>query len=108
MRSTDENKCGMQCIRTNSERICVKPEKGQCPRCEQLVGEALVRIRQLEQRLAQAEREKNALLFDSNGKCSACKNMDEAICFKCVHANWDEEAAGDYWQWRGVCEENSK
>lgn len=48
MKQPDENKCGMECIRTNTERICVKPENGQCPRCEQLVEEALGRVRQLE------------------------------------------------------------
>lgn len=51
-RASDENacanKCGLECIRTNVERVCVKPEKGQCPRCEQLVGESLEHIQWLE------------------------------------------------------------
>lgn len=67
MKTPDENKCGMECIRTNVERICVKPENGQCPRCEHLVEESLAYIQQLEARLAQAERERDELLKE---RCS--------------------------------------
>lgn len=56
MKTPDVNKCGMECIRTNAERICVKPENGQCPRCEQLVEEALVRVRQLESTYSQVSK----------------------------------------------------
>ena len=107
MKTPEEIKCGMECIRTNAERICVKPEKGQCPRCEQLVGEALVRIRQLEQRLAQVERERDAaakemrMAFGMASVCRSCKynDVDELVCLDCK--------CGDLWRWRGIVEENS-
>lgn len=56
MKTPDKNKCGMECIRTNAERVCVKPENGQCPRCEQLVEEVLGRIKQLESIVSQVSK----------------------------------------------------
>lgn len=56
MKTPDKNKCGLECIRTNVERVCVKPEKGQCPRCEQLVGESLDHIQQLEASYSQVSK----------------------------------------------------
>lgn len=56
MKTPEENKCGLECIRTNVERICVKPEKGQCPRCKQLVGESLSYIKQLESNYSQVSK----------------------------------------------------
>ena len=44
----DDKKCGLECIRTNAARMCVKPEKGQCPRCKQIVEEVQEHYRQLE------------------------------------------------------------
>lgn len=74
---------------------------------QSLHASAFAYITQLEHRLAQAEHERDAAIRDMHGKCSACKHMDEAVCFKCVYANWEEEEAGDLWEWRGVCPENS-
>lgn len=107
MKTPDESKCGMECIRTNVERICVKPEKGQCPRCEQLVSESLARIQQLESRLAQVEKERDAAVFDLHGDCDVCKNGGKT-CIKCVHCLMSQEATIDGWKWRGVCAENTK
>lgn len=56
MKMPDANKCGLECIRTNVERVCIKPEKGQCPRCEQLVGESLEHIQQLEASYSQVSK----------------------------------------------------
>lgn len=78
MKPIDEIKCGMECIRTNAERICVKPEKGQCPRCEQIVSESLARIQQLESRLAQVEKERDAAVADLKlvRCCGTCINNE--------------------------------
>lgn len=124
MKTPDESKCGMECIRTNAERICVKPEKGQCPRCEQLVSESLARIRQLESRLAQVEKERDAALSDmrkavkENGVCIACKHdipFDdncEANHYRCEICKspcmCQSCHLGSNYEWRGVCAENSK
>lgn len=56
MKTPDESKCGLECMRTNAERICVKPENGQCPRCEQLVEKTLVRIHMLESTYSQVSK----------------------------------------------------
>ena len=137
MKTPDESKCGMECIRTNAERICVKSENGQCPRCEQLVEESLISIRQFEStygqvskalcgkenatldellqavdqlksRLAQAERKRDAAIRDlnCNWKCAICKKFTRPVT-KCPHYR---ECGLSYmfWEWRGVCEENTK
>ena len=120
-KTPDEMACGLECIRTNAERVCVKPEKGQCPRCEQLVGESLElfqqlkakdvekaqRITELEQELAAVKRERDAAVKDiSRGsRCSVCKkffkNNDGVGCtggVYCIPNNFE---------WRGVCQENT-
>jgi hypothetical protein len=108
MKTPEETKCGLECIRTNAERVCVKPEKGQCPRCEQLVGEGLSRIQQLEAELAAVKRERDAAVKDiSRGsRCSVCKkffkNNDGVGCsggVYCIPLNFE---------WRGVCPENTE
>lgn len=112
MKTPDENKCGMECIRTNTERICVKPENGQCPRCEQLVEEALGHIKQIEStvsqvskalcgkenaticevldaisqvksRLAQVERERDVALKE----WKRTKMDSEGMCWTCKHGH---------------------
>ena len=52
----DDKKCGLECIRTNAARMCVKPEKGQCPRCKQLMEEAQEHYRQLEASYSQVSK----------------------------------------------------
>lgn len=118
MKTTEENKCGMECIRTNADRSCVKPEKGQCPRCKQLVDECIARIQQLESSLAQVERERDAAVSDltDSKECDYCKYKElfpacgEENCYSCdkeCPCAWCSKA-GDGFRWRGVCPENSK
>lgn len=108
MKTPEEINCGMECIRSNASRICIKPENGQCPRCEQLVSESLGRIQQLESRLAQAEMERDAAVRDlnCNWKCAICKKFTRPVD-KCPHYR---ECGLSYmfWEWRGLCEENTK
>lgn len=71
-KTPEEIKCGMECIRTNAERACVKPEKGQCPRCEQIVQDHINLVHYLESRLAQAERGRDAAV-------ECIKNIDQIL-----------------------------
>lgn len=97
MKTPEENKCGMECIRTNADRSCVKPEKGQCPRCKQLVDESLAYIQQLESRLAQVERERDA----------AVKIIEDATTYLEDFGSV-KFALMQLKKWRGVCPENTK
>ena len=113
MKTPEENKCGMECIRINVERSCVKPEKGQCPRCKQLVDDSLARIQQLESRLAQVERERDAAVKDleDSGDCFYCKRKEQYK--KCGYENcsycgveecpcWECNRQKNHFEWRGV------
>ena len=118
MKTPDESKCGMECIRTNVERLCIKPEKGQCPRCKQLVDDSIAYIQQLESRLAQVELERDGMAeFIKNidplsfsiipVACRCCKNFDGNYTKdKCAFCQTYGTNAN--WQWRGVREENTK
>ena len=115
MKTPDKNKCGLECIRTNVERVCVKPEKGQCPRCEQLVGESLDRIQQLEAELAEVEKERDAAIRDIPRVCGYCKwyEITNNRCtpdHDCKNPNGCLNISGinTGWQWRGVCAENTE
>lgn len=66
------------------------------------------RIDELESRLVQAERERDAAMDDArNGTmCDTCKHNNSKDylnkpCYKC-------DEAFSYWEWRGVCPENTK
>ena len=73
---------------------------------DRLRKDALAYIQQLESRLAQVERERDAAVSDLetvigfsaivNLDCEFCKYEDIPACEECD------------WQWRGVCPENSK
>lgn len=125
MKTPDENKCGLECIRTNVERVCVKPPKGQCPRCEQLVGESLALIQQLKAELEASKRERDAAISDMKRAqgciCNICKSHyrpDPAVrryeCkilgkFSEIFDNDDDGAllCGKF-EWRGVHPENTE
>lgn len=107
----DEKQCGMECIRTNVERSCVKPEKGQCPRCKQLVDDSLAYIQQLESRLAQVERERDAAVKVMHlvRTCENCKHCDKpSESYPCSLCAMDRKRSKPNWEWRGVCAENTK
>lgn len=69
-------------------------------------------IQLLEDRLAQAERERDALMHDFafGFECRTCKHettdCNDFPCNDCVEAS--REAHCLMWEWRGVCEENSR
>lgn len=69
-------------------------------------ADAITQVSVLEQRLGQAERERDAAVHDLEElttrvsslhlDCDYCKDKDKPICNNCK------------WEWRGVCEEHSK
>ena len=134
MKTPEENKCGMECIRSNASRVCIKTESGQCPRCEQLVEEGLVRIHKLEStysqvskalcgkknatlnevltavnqlksRLAQVERERDAAVRDLEELTGRVSSF-HLDCDYCKDKD-KPVCRKCEWKWRGVCEENS-
>ena len=69
----------------------------------------------LESRLAQVERERDAAVQIVHGLCLHCKNEDSEgeTCRECLYYPYryvygTGEKYVDNWQWRGVCEENTK
>lgn len=72
--------------------------------------EAANELEQLESRLAQVERERDAAVHDLEEAsfCADCKHFDESVfnepCSSCV----EDTKTKKNWQWRGVCPENSK
>ena len=138
MKTPDKNKCGLECIRTNVERVCVKPEKGQCPRCEQLVGESLEHIQQLEANWQQVNKvlrdKENATLEEVLQAASQVKVELETVkrerdalleyltnsvslhCDICKHESDDgaiccqrlRDLKEKCFEWHGVCAENTE
>lgn len=83
-----------------------------------LAGDAIAYIQQLETRLAQAERERDAAVNDLPHHCWNCAyHRDDPIeeidtGGRTIHRYCDADYCfPDYnssWQWRGVCPENTK
>ena len=111
MKSPEEIKKGLECgfchecPYDNNELETVE----ECSR--QVLKDALAYIQRLETERHQLltkcerlERERDVLMWDARG-CHSCKHMknkiDEPPCDECI-----DEVSG--WEWRGVCEENSK
>ena len=112
MKTPDEVKKGLeQCVKAESGETgcggcpyvlsCVKEEDP-----DSIIADALAYIEQLESRLAQVERERDALKHDLTAcfirptkMCSVCKNIKTSGCNMCEH--------GDLFKWRGVCAENT-
>lgn len=78
--------------------------KALCAKENATLGELLQAVDQLKSRLAQVERERDALAYEARG-CSSCVHRncdpDEPPCNVCVQD-------GSEYEWRGVCEENTK
>ena len=66
------------------------------------------RIDELESRLAQVEMERDAAVRDLNcfWKCAICKKFTRPVD-KCPHYR-ECGLSYKFWQWRGVCPENTK
>lgn len=120
MKTPDEIKKGLERCQLNKELLFVD-----CSHCPYYMGTAhcdlvlhadtLAYIQQLESRLAQVERERDAALsewkrtkLDSEGMCWTCKHwlITSTGIHRCVSPDPCDE--GENWEWRGVCEENMK
>lgn len=98
MKSPDEIKKGLECCSSFDSDMCLKCpyDDGHVACCLDKNQDALAYIAQLEQRLAQVGRERDAAIKDftryvrfGETECLFCKNKDK-VCLKCE------------WQWRGV------
>ena len=69
-------------------------------------ADAITQVVVLESRLEQVERESVAAIADLKlyAGCKVCKHGDFKFPKECMDCG-DET---NYWQWRGVCEENTK
>ena len=97
---------------------------GECEICEYDVGEkesvgmggkSFAYIQQLESRLAQAERERDAAISELKNSCYACrfvgKKFDDSPCEECFQRGgkhpWSPMVRTKF-EWRGVCPENTE
>lgn len=134
MKSPEEIKKGLECCGAD-ELSCDACPYDTCEHmCEGgLEDDAIAYINQLEQRLAQAERERDDLwqkniflrnslevvereraalmvdfinVVDGAGSCDVCARADEGYTPLPPHCKYASE--DDCFVWRGVCKENSK
>ena len=109
MKTPDEIKSGLQHCAIPGADTCVD-----CPYddghvdCAKYKNEdALAYIQQLESRLAQTEREREAAVRDAKlgTTCDTCKHVVNPPSTKpCI----DCGTRFPFWEWRGVCPENAK
>lgn len=72
---------------------------------------ALKAIEQLETRIAQAERERDAAVkvMSLVRLCENCKHCDKSCeSYPCSSCSMDRERRKPNWEWRGVCTRNTK
>ena len=108
MRTPEEIKEGMeQCANTETCENCgYRDECRDVFSNKPMTKDALAYIQQLESRLAQVERERDAAVEDLSvaKSCKICKNYAGAfvpnICMDCIECC--------NFEWRGVCAENTK
>ena len=125
MKTPEEIKKGLECCAKNSTLACIE-----CPyRIDKREGKPcfdmlLTDVKELHsilnQRLAQTERERDAAVKDMerHKDCCTCKHQynhfecgRENGCAGCPNAECHcsiGDTTEECWQWRGVCEENSK
>ena len=116
MKTPDEVKKGLeQCVKAESGETgcggcpyvlsCVKEEDP-----DSIIADALAYIEQLESRLAQVERERDAAVKDIGISCDYCAYADyhfgEAPCITLEEYELGKLCSG--WKWRGVCAENTR
>lgn len=101
-------------IKADAVTCLTRPQKSECNRfalykecagdCRYVIKELYDLVLYYESRLAQAERERDALAYDARG-CYSCRHMNvnpnEEPCASCV-----EDGSG--YVWRGLCQENTQ
>ena len=112
-------------IKKDAETCMNHPHTYSCNSCslysechgiaEHIIKEVYDLVVSYESRLAQVERERDAAVQIVHGLCLHCKNGlgEGETCREClyyphrfVYGTGDKYV--DNWQWRGVCEENTK
>ena len=112
MKTPDEIKKGLECMSGVAMPCCSCPFNGSSDCTSEIGCSALDMIEQLERRLAQAERERDAAVRDigeaSYFQCSVCKHGDWPNCKKGLNNVVEDEVCKcELFEWRGVCPENS-
>ena len=117
MKTPEEIKKGLeQCAETETCENChYRDDCMEVFRNSPLTKDALAYIQQLESRLAQVERERDAAIADVESLCST-NYFSGNYCEYCKHKETDGKCnhpcvaySSDWgWEWRGVCEENTK
>lgn len=115
MKTPDEIKKGLELHRTNlnCDGICPydgwNAETGSC--IQRLMKDTVEYIQQLESRLAQAERERDAAVNDA---VQIAIQLDFPACEWCKHKPYNHvhckecRTKNEGFEWRGVCPENTK
>lgn len=122
MKTPEEIKKGLECcsdMNADCEGVCPYFMVEGC--LKQCKDDAIAYIQQLESRLAQTERERDALMFDMHqlqgALCAYCKNhyRSEAVGKMACRVFGENYGASDdsplicgCFKWRGVCPENTK
>ena len=110
MKTPEEIKKGLNCNNIDHCNEC--PYDGlDC--AKHVDQDALAYIQQLEERLAQVERERDAAVQTVHGLCLHCKNDSSEKCRNCLFWSFrvyfvSTETYVDHWEWRGICSENTK
>ena len=116
MKTPEEIKKGLECCAAEWAEC---EECTYCDGCvmrggnENLDADALAYIKELEQRLAQVERERDAAVRDVRSLC-ATNYFSGDYCEYCKYREPDGQCFHDCtpyssewgWEWRGVCDEN--
>lgn len=118
MKTPDEIKDGLERCQLNEERSI--PNCKYCPyefdpnaQCDLVLhADALAYIEQLEERLAQVERERDAAVSELASNCRACRFIvDDSHCEDCFQRvgkhPWSPIVRTKF-EWRGICAENTK
>lgn len=104
MKTPEEIKKGLEYCHSSKPCIDCQYDKRDFPHCvRRLLKDAINGYRQLESRLDQVERERDALKHDFlNDPCLVCKHGPAAL----------DDCKAPYtpckFEWRGVCSENTK
>lgn len=120
MKTPEEIKKGLECcgVLDGDCENCPYDDGKQLACADRSRKDAIAYIIHLESRLAQVERERDALMYDLKMSdmidCVACKHQtsmpqcefdcvdckEQCICNNCRNNN--------HWEWRGICAENTK
>ena len=112
MKTPEDIKKGLEYCYSAKPCVDCKYDQRDFPHCvRRLLKDAVDGYKQLESRLAQVERERDAAVADIPHYCHLCRHNDRkskhnakrSPCSRC--RTYDSDGC---FEWRGVCEENTK